>query len=492
MSGDQAVDGRTPVLVGVGLVEQREEDPTAARDALGLMLAAARAAGADSTRPEILQQLDVIAVPGGQWRYADPGRHLASALGSPGATSVLALLGVLQQSLMGDACRRIAHGAIDVALVVGGEARYRRLREKITGTRAPDTTAGGEPDEVLEPAAELVLVSEVASGLGGMPVGYYAIIESTLRAARCEGVDQHRDRLAALYSRFSEVARDNPHAWRRERIEPDVIRGPAPGNPMLAFPYTKLHNSSWNVDQAGALLFCSAQRAESLGIPRSRWVFPLASTESNLMTALSERDDLVRDTGARIAARRAFDAAAVDAAELDLVELYTCFPAAVQVHADAADVGDGIDWTVTGGMPFAGGPFNNYVIQSTGRMAELLRSHPGSTGLVTSVSGVLTKHGFGLWSTTPGRRPFAAIDVTDEVAASTTRRPVLDHYRGEATVAGYTVVHGEQRRGVALLDVAGGSRFMAGTDDPVLVDRMEREELCGRPVLVDDDTFELT
>jgi acetyl-CoA C-acetyltransferase len=476
----------------VGLIEQREEDPADGRDAIGLMLAAAQAAGADTGRPAILGQVDLVAVPRGQWRYRDPGRYLGGALGSPAARSVLAVVGVLQQSLIGDACRRIAEGTVDVALVVGGEARYRRLREKITGSRLPATVVDGEPDEVLEPAAELVLESEIASGLGGMPVGYYAIIESAVRAARGLGVHEHRQQIAALYSRFSEVAAQNPHAWRRERLEPDVISGPSPKNPMLAFPYTKLHNSSWNVDQAGALLFCSAQRAASLGISRTRWVFPLASTESNHMTAVSERANLARCPGARIAAHRAFEASGITADQLTFVELYTCFPAAVEVHASEAGIPGGVDWTVTGGMPFAGGPFNNYVLQSTGRMSELLRGRPGSTGLVTSVSGVLTKHGFGVWSTDPGPLPFAWIDVTDEVSASSERRPVLDGYSGRGVVTGYTVVYPdrERRRGVALLDVPAG-RFMARTDEPAVLNRMEQEELCGRTVQVTDGIFDL-
>lgn len=349
------MDDRAPVLVGVGVVDQREDDPSRAKEALALMLDAARAA-ADARCEPLLSRIDLVAVPRGQWRYRDPGRHLAAAVGSPGATSVLALVGVLQQTLIGDACQRIANGSADVALVVGGEARYRRLREKITGTEAPDTPTPGEPDELLEPAAELVLDSEVRSGLGGMPVGYYAIVESAIRAARGLGVDEHRDRIAALYARFSEVAAANPRAWRRTALPPEAIRGPSRENPMLAFPYTKLHNSSWNVDQASALLFCSAAKAAELGVPPSRWVLPLASTESNHMTSLSERADLARCPGARIAGHRALDVGGVDATDLDLVELYTCFPAAVELHAAELGVPGGVDWTTTGAMPFPVAP----------------------------------------------------------------------------------------------------------------------------------------
>src|SRR5207248_2705508 len=121
----------------------------------------------------------------------------------------------------------------------------------------------------LEPSVDLVLRSEIDSGLGGMPVGYYAIIESALRAAEGRSVDEHRDDLAALYGRFSEIAAGNVHAWRQQAVPASFIRDASAKNPMLAFPYTKLHNSSWNVDQATALLFCSAAKATEAGIDRS-------------------------------------------------------------------------------------------------------------------------------------------------------------------------------------------------------------------------------
>lgn len=66
------LDPRTPVLVGIGLVEQREDDPTVALDAFGLMLAAARAAATDAARPELVRQIDLVAVPAGSGATATP------------------------------------------------------------------------------------------------------------------------------------------------------------------------------------------------------------------------------------------------------------------------------------------------------------------------------------------------------------------------------------------------------------------------------------
>ncbi|HZN15517.1 MAG TPA: hypothetical protein VFB78_14705 [Acidimicrobiales bacterium] len=481
------MDDRTPVVVGVGMVEQREEDPTRSAEPLELMLRAARAAGDDSRAPDLLRRVDLVAMPRGQWHYDDAGRHIAREIGSPNASSVVALVGVLQQTLIGETCRRVADGEIDAALVVGGEARYRKLRERILGAETEESAAPGEPDVVMQFDGRLVLESEFLGGLGGMPVGYYAIIESALRAAEGLTVGEHRDRVARLYCRFSEIAASNPHAWRRDVVDAAFIREASEKNPMLAFPYTKLHNSSWNVDQATALLVCSARVATEAGVDRSRWAFPLVSAESNHALALSERPRLAEVPGVRVAGQRAFDVAGISAGDLDLIELYSCFPVAVQTHARELGIAPDADWTVTGGMPFAGGPFNSYVLQSTGTMIEQLRARPGGgVGLVSSVSGLLTKHGVAIWSTEPGPNPYAFLDVTDEVDALAQPVPVVVDASGEATVVGHTVIYDKDgRHGVALVDLPDGARTLVRTDDDASITSMEADEWVGRRVKVD-------
>ncbi|HVE48524.1 MAG TPA: hypothetical protein VNG69_02765 [Casimicrobiaceae bacterium] len=150
-----------------------------------------------------------------------------------------------------------------------------------------------------------------------------------------------------------------------------------------------------------------------------------------------------------------------------------------------------LDLTVTGSMAFAGGPYNNYVLQATCRMGQLLREGRGRNGLVSSVSGVLTKQGFGLWSRDPGRNGFVLRDVSDEVARTMVTRPVVDSASGSGVIAGYTVVYerGKPPRGVAIVDVDGG-RAVVQSEEPALIARMESAELCGTSVrLVDNHSF---
>ncbi len=480
---------RTPVLVGIGTATRREEDFTCALEPLDLMQEAVNAAGIDCGTASALPGVQHIAVPRGRWHYRNPAGAIARAIGAAQATTVLASVGVLQQSLIGEACARIARGECHTTLVTGADAGYRLLRAQIAGAEAPERVLDDEPDIFLAPKDELRHAVEKRAGIK-MPVALYAMLESAYRARQGWSIDEHRNRLAELSARFAGVAADNPHAWQRNAPDAAAIRNASERNPMQAFPYTRSHCSTWNVDQAAALLFCSAARAEQLGIPRARWVFPLASTESNHMVAVSARADLAACPGAGIAGRAALDAAGLTAADLDLVDLYSCFPIAVQAYAAELGLPLSRDLTITGGMPFAGGPYNNYVLQATCRAAELLRAGRGRTALVSSVSGVLTKQGFGVWCSAPASAApptlFTHLDVSDQVARKVRAVEVLEDFSGTATVAGYTVLHGRGKapQGLALADTAAGQRVLATTGDATLAARMQDEEWVGRPVRI--------
>lgn len=486
-----SVRSREPVLVGIGVATQRGDDPLAGMDPLGLMLEATRAAGADAGDARLLSDVARVYVPQGRWRYGDAGGYIARSVGASRATSIMSKVGVLQQSLIGEACESIANGEIEAALVVGGEAGHRRRRGELAGLVLPSTDAAGSPDVVLRPDDELLLDVERDSGLGHMAVGYYAIVESAFRAASGIGVEAHRRAVASLYHRMSETAARNPAAWNRTPVSEAQILDATGRNRMLAFPYSVLHNASWSVDQAAALLFCSQATAERFAIPPEKWVFPLSSSESNHITSVSSRVELGRCPGAGIAGSAALDHAGLAVADLDRVELYSCFPVAVETYGAALGIPLDGEVTVTGGMPFAGGPFNNYVLQSTARMAQLLRETPGSRGLVTSVSGVLTKQGFGVWSSGgPNPAGFASLDVTDRVRREQAIAPVVGDWRGHGTIAGVTVLSEHTPpRAVAVVDVGGGARTVAWSDSPEVVSTLQAEECCGRSVDIEERTF---
>ncbi len=476
---------RTPVLVGAGAVAQRESDPARALEPVALMARALERAADDAGSRRWLERADAIAVPRGFWAYPDPARLVAERVKAARVRTQLAEIGVLQTTLFARACRAIADGEAEVVLVTGGEAKHRSALAERAGVDAPiSEQPGAAPDEVWRPASDILSPVELAAQLG-MPVRQYAVIENALRAAERRVLAEHRDDVAELWAQMSRVAADNPDAWSREPVSAGQIRDASAANRMLAFPYTKLHNSQWNVDQAAGLIFTSAALARAEGVPERQWIHPRAVVESNYMLPLVHRGELHRCAAFGVAGRRAGELASLRLAEIAHLELYSCFPVAVRVQQRELGIPRERPVTVTGGMAFAGGPLNNFVLQAAVRLAQRLRAEPGASGMLTAVSGMLTKQGVSLWSSRPGPA-FASADVSAEAEQQTARVAVAENFSGTARVAGYTVLYeGDQpAQTIALCDTPDGARTVAVGLDPALAQGAVSREIIGCEVRI--------
>ncbi|HET6794093.1 MAG TPA: acetyl-CoA acetyltransferase, partial [Acidimicrobiales bacterium] len=450
-----SLDPRTPVLVGVGQFTQRPEDPAEALEPVAMMEEAVSRAVDDSGAPSLGKRAGLIAAVKGAWRYPDPAAVVAERLGAAGArTAMTTDGGNTPQSVVNALAGRIAGGQLDVGIVVGAEGIWSRRRARTRGvdrelTEQPAATA---PDEVLGSDLQMSSEAERARGLA-MPVHFYPLFESAIGHARGETVTEHVERISRLWARFNAVAVDNPYAWTRTPMTAEQIRTPTPDNRMVGFPYTKAMNSNWDLDQAAALVLCSAEAAADAGVPSDRWVFPLSGADAHDTYLVSHRDRLWESPAMRAAGRRALALAALGVDDLAHVDLYSCFPSAVQMAAAAIGLSEERGLTVTGGLTFAGGPLNNYVSHSIATMAGVLRSDPGSVGLVTANGGYVTKHAMGLYSTEPPAGGFRWEDAQPEVDALPTRGTVDDH-DGPVTIEAHTVMHereGPQQGLLALL-----------------------------------------
>ena len=480
----------TPVIVGIGFEQETSEDPMQCAEPWQLMVRAVRLAAADAGSEALLAQIESISVPQGMWEYRNPGRLIADALGCPSARSILSDLGVLQLSLLSDLCRVIAAGEQHVGVITGGEAKFRELRgakmgQPVANTEQPQDTP--PPDVHHTSSDPWASELEARAGLSS-PVELFAIMESALRHAEGLDVDRHRDRIAQLYSRFSEVAAGNPHAWRREPVSPRAIRDPSPRNAMLAFPYTKRHSSQWNVNQAVAILVCSAARAVQLGLERDGWIFPLAAAQSKHVVPLAQQQRLYTHPGTVLSGERVLTLAGISARDVDAAELYSCFPAAIQSFARDLKVAETCPWTVTGAMPFAGGPYNSFSLEGVARMVEVLRGGGSARriGLVSNLSGIFGKQACALFSNLPNADGYRYEDITAAVAACDLPLALDGDYVGPATVVGYTVVFvgGVPSHGIAICDTPAGRRTVVRSEDRPLLESMTREEFCGRVVQV--------
>lgn len=474
--------GREPVLVGVG-------EASADAEAVTLMVAAVEAAVADAGTPALAAAVDRVAVPQGSWSYPDPARIVAERIGAPAARTLLVELGIPQQRLIDDALLAIQEGRSEVAVVVGGEAkRWARARER-AGLDAVETAQEGVvPDEVHRREGPLLEPVEVAHRLWD-PVQQYAMIENALRAADGCAIADHRREVAQLWSAMNRVARSNPAAAFPAPLEAAEIDTPSADNRLLAFPYNKWHSTQWTVDQAAALVLCSADTARRLGVPVDRWVFPRCGLTSGHAVSLVCRERPTAWPAMEVLAAAAAGRLGRPVADAEVIELYSCFPAAVRVQQRALGLDRTRVPTVTGGMAFAGGPFNNYVYQALVTVVGRLRADPDALAVVTSVSGLLTKPGLGAFSGRPDGRPPLVADLARQAAGATGTVPAvaeLDGYEGPGRVVTYTVTpeDGEPARVVALCATADGRRCVALSDDRALAAAACTEELVGAAVRI--------
>jgi acetyl-CoA C-acetyltransferase len=482
MNRDQAV----PVLVGISQLEQRAADPAHAKEPLELMIDAVRAAATDAGSKALLEHATSVRVIRGIWPYKNPARIVAQAVGIPNAETALTPYGGnYVQSTVNQSALDIQARRHDVIVITGAECGYTQARARKQGFDLKWQDAPGTPDLLIGEDKNMRHDAEKAVGLGA-PIQLYPLFENALRFSRGESIPNHLKRISELWSRFSEVASHNPHAWLRERHTAEEIRTPSATNRPVSFPYPKLMNSNNNVDQAAALILCSVDAARRFGIPEDRWIYPWAGTDAHDHYFVSNRDNLYSSPAIRFAGNRCLDLAGVGVKALDHVDLYSCFPVAVEVAAAELGLDERRPLTVTGGLTFGGGPLNNYVMHSIARMAEVLREDRGAKGLVTANGGYLTKHAFGVYSAQPPAQAFRHEDLQAKVDA-TPKRDVAMAHRGDVTVESYAVMYGADAPTIAHVAcrLPDGRRAWGNCSEASVLEAMTREEFCGQPAKLD-------
>jgi len=483
-------DDQRPVLVGAAQACIRDAEPASAPDPLALLEQVARGAAADSgAGARALRELDTVGiVEVVAWRPKNGPRLLAERLGATARREILtATGGEIPITLVNDLARRIAAGEVRVALVAGANQVRTLRRAKRAGVKLDWSTGGsGDPTRfgVHKPGSTPL---EMEYGLR-MPPDVYPLFENALRARRGLDRETHRRRMGALMSRFTQVAAKNPYAWFPVARSADELTLPAPNNRMIAYPYTKYLNAVLETDQAAAVLLMSAGAARELGVPPEKWLHWWGGAHAEEEAWFpSERPDFAACPALRDAATAALAEAGLAIEEIDLIDFYSCFPVAVEMACEmlGLDESDPRGLTVTGGLPYAGGPGNAYTLHSLAAMAERLRARPGARGLVTGNGWYLTKHAASVWSTRP-REKSGAPPAEPSAAERARRRPLTPvlEARGPGTLEAYTVLfdrEGQPARGIALGRTQAGERFLANTpDDRASLEAILASEAVGR------------
>jgi acetyl-CoA C-acetyltransferase len=465
--------GQPPVLAGWSQVSRHEGEPLAAW---------AEALRGTGVPPAAIDALDVVYCQ--SWQYDDPAGRLAEAVGAdPRHRHYSGIGGTTPLALLARAAERIAAGEADVCAIVGGEAlaTVRRLRK---GGERPDWSHP-DPERKPFPYEAPFHPSEVAHQVF-QAYTTFALRDVARRAHRGEGLDEHRSAIGRLFAPMTEVAARNPHAWFPVARSADELVTPTEGNRVVAHPYTKLVTSIMDVDQAAAVVLASPAGADRLGVPAERRVHLRGWAHARDPDYVAEHEDLWRSPAMAVALRDALGRSGAGPDDVAHFDLYSCFPSSVSFSLDALGIEPDdprAPFTVTGGLPYAGGPGSCYAVGSIAAMADVLVADPGSLGLVTAVGMHLNKHAAAVLSTEPG--PVGPPDLPAEVGPGTPRRrPIVDRVDGPATVAAYTVHHGRDGAAtdaVLVCDVGPG-RCYATVRNPGLLAALEAEEWVGRTV----------
>lgn len=474
----------TPVLVGAGQVH--EADRTATVSMPDMMTTAARRALADTGGAEHLRQQIQLAGAADclTWRPNDAAGAIAAAVGAaPRETVATRPSGTSPLDLLTDACERIHSGEIDAALLVGGEA----VRALHNGTLDNGSFESGEtePTRILGPDRHPSHPAEEAAELR-TPVHYYPLLENALRAAYGRDISDHERWIAELWAGFADVARTNPHAWNQDGPDAEAINDPANGNRILALPYRKHMIANIQVNQAAALVVCSAATAEAAGVARERWIYVHSTAAANDHWFVGNRAQLHRSPALGAIGRAILDHAGLSMDDIAHRDLYSCFPSAVQIAAE--ELGIDLDEasrppTVTGGLTFAGGPGSNYVMHSLASLTESLRRDPHGKGIATAMGWYCTKHAAALLSAGEPKDGYSHHNVQSEVDG-TPARDIGEGFAGEATVESYTVSYersGEPETGHLVCLTHDGRRAFGMTTEPEAVARLVKDDPIGRP-----------
>jgi acetyl-CoA C-acetyltransferase len=260
---------------------------------------------------------------------------------------------------------------------------------------------------------------------------------------------------------------------------------------MIADPYTKAMVARDWVNQGAAVLLTSEVVAREVGIASDRWVY-LHGYADVTERAIPEREDLGASPAMKLAYEGALAAARLTLDRIDCFDLYSCFPIAVFAACDALNLSpaDPRPLTVTGGLPFFGGPGNNYSMHAIASMVERLRADPGSFGMVGANGGYLSKHSVGVYSTrrVENWQPCDSSKLQQQIDALPAP-PFTEQPDGTARIETYTVLHG--REGAEAASIFGrmesnGARFVAMPDksDPANLQSMSNGDPLGRRIVV--------
>lgn len=487
-----------PVLIGCAQITDKQslED---AKTPLELMAQVAKAAAIDAgPGQQLLDSLDTVVAVGltvdspesasdARGMVRNVPEALCKSLGiSPSEQFYTHTGGNTPQMLVNRFAEKIAQQEASAVLLVGAEALHTMISRLKKGLSLDDwIDNSGDAPQMLGDARAAATDHEMTYGMQ-TPATTYALFENALRAKYGLSVEQHRKKLGELYQRFNAVAAKNPLSWFPTQRSAEEIANVSDNNRYVGFPYTKFLNSIIQVNMGAAIILTSVAKAREMGVDESRRVFLHGCADANDIWNMTDRVNYHSSPAVRTLGKKAFAMAGKTVEDMDYFDIYSCFPSAVQIACDELGIAhdDPRGLTVTGGLPYFGGPGNNYVMHSIATMMDVVRDHPGKFGLLNANGWFITKHSLGIYSTTPPESAWQRESpanyqqaILDEKHPDFTEQP-----NGQATIETYTVLHSREgvERALVIGRLQDGTRFVAETpDDNQTLERMMAQDMLG-------------
>ncbi len=414
---------RIPVIVASGQVIERD----ALVNPVDLMVRATEMALTEV--PRLRDQIDRLSVVDIMTKVGPaPATELADRMGLSADVrrEITTVGGNTPQWLVSRAASEIAAGTLSVTVIAGAEAIRSSRDRRNQGLARDEGRTDLDPDPQVGDDQPGFGPAELAVAMLA-PVHVYPLFESILAARAGNDAAAHRQVLGALMAPFTTVAAKNPYAWFPEERSASEIATPSPDNRIVCEPYTKRMTAFLGSDQAASLVVCSLAAAQRAGVA-DRAVFIWAGAEAVDVRFVSSRPDPGRSPAIAAAGSALFAGAsaaaqrAVGIDDIECMDIYSCFPSAVQLAADALGLAhdDARGLTVTGGLPYFGGPGNNYTTHGIATLTDLLREGSGSgtrLGMATGLGWFVTKHALGIYGSTPPPGGFQRGDTTEAQAA---------------------------------------------------------------------------
>ncbi len=470
------------VIVGIGeIVEQVPDDLQTASSPLDLMESAVRRAFSDAGAEEIGTAIDTIAV---VRTFSESGAQLKSPFGDPKnlPRSICSRTnidpkhavyscsgGQVPQQLVNEFATKISAGERDAVLLVGGEALANQKALKKAKVKADWKDEIDGPSERRHPEiTNMFDIGNLHNEFTHIPSAY-TIMEHARRKRLGLSREAYRAECAELFEGLAKVAAEHPNAMFKDAFNADDIAALTESNNLVTDIYTRAMTAKDGVNQAAALILMSEEKACELGIEKSKWVYAISGSDAE-DTTLPYREDLSRSVALKAAYDGALNAAALSIDEISVFDIYSCFPIAVFAACEALGIkgNDPRGLTVTGGLPFFGGPGNNYSMHGIVNIVSRLRKSGNGFGLVGANGGFINKHCIGIYGNKPSLSGWQMADkaALKRIVDSQDKPDVAYFAEGRAQIEGYSVEYGRKgpKRAYIIGRLEDGRTFIGSTD----------------------------